>query len=60
MFTEIQLKELAGITTKSPALTVYLNTDPALGNADAIKLRLRTLLKDIESGAGCCRRSGLF
>jgi peptide subunit release factor 1 (eRF1) len=48
MFTEIQLKELAGITTKSPALTVYLNTDPALGNADTIKLRLRTLLKDVE------------
>jgi len=47
MFTEIQLKELAGITTKSPALTVYLNTDPVLGNADTIKLRLRTLLKEI-------------
>ncbi|MEI8132291.1 MAG: hypothetical protein WCG34_07650 [Leptolinea sp.] len=49
MFTEIQLKELAGITTKSPALTVYLNTDPALGNADAIKLRLRALLKEINA-----------
>jgi peptide chain release factor subunit 1 len=48
MFTENQLKELASITTKSPALTVYLNTDPALGNADAIKLRLRTLLKEID------------
>ncbi len=48
MFTDHQMKELAGITTKSPALTVYLNTDPAMGNAEAIKLRLRTMLKDIE------------
>lgn len=48
MFTDHQLKELAGVTTKSPALTVYLNTDPAVGNAETIKLRLRTLLKEIE------------
>ncbi len=48
MFTDNQLKELAGVTTKSPALTVYLNTDPGVGNAETIKLRLRTLLKDIE------------
>ncbi len=48
MFTDHQLKEMAGITTKSPALTVYLNTDPAVGNADTIKLRLRMLLKDVE------------
>jgi len=48
MFTDHQLKEMAGITTKSTALTVYLNTDPAMGSAESIKLRLRTLLKDIE------------
>lgn len=48
MFTDHQMKELAGISTKSPALTVYLNTDPAMGNAEAIKLRLRTLLKDVD------------
>ncbi len=48
MFTDHQLKEMAGITTKSPALTVYLSTDPAVGNTDTIKLRLRTLLKEID------------
>jgi len=48
MFTDNQLKELAGVTTKSPALTVYLNTDPAMGSAETIKLRLRTLLKEVE------------
>lgn len=48
MFTDQQMKELAGVTTKSPALTVYLNTDPAVGNAETIKLRLRTLLKEID------------
>ncbi|NMB55145.1 MAG: hypothetical protein GYA15_10640 [Leptolinea sp.] len=48
MFTDHQMKELAGLSTKSPALTVYLNTDPAVGNAETIKLRLRTLLKEID------------
>jgi peptide subunit release factor 1 (eRF1) len=48
MFTDHQMKELAGVTTKSTALTVYLNTDPALGSAETIKLRLRTLLKDVD------------
>ena len=48
MFTDHQLKELAEVTTKSTALTVYLNTDPAMGSADSIKLRLRTLLKDVD------------
>lgn len=48
MFTDHQLKELAGVSTKSTALTVYLNTDPAMGSAEAIKLRMRTLLKDVE------------
>lgn len=48
MFTDHQLKEMAGINTTSPALTVYLNTDPAVGNADTIKLRLRALLKGVE------------
>lgn len=48
MFTDYQLKELAGVTTKSTALTVYLNTDPAMGSAETIKLRMRALLKDVE------------
>lgn len=47
MFTEYDLRELLDFKTDNPVLSLYLNTDPSLGSADAYKLRLRTMLKDV-------------
>lgn len=48
MFTESDLKELLEYKSEYPVLSVYLNTDPSEGSADAYKLRLRSMLKDID------------
>jgi peptide chain release factor subunit 1 len=48
MLTDSELKELLSYQSQSPVLSVYLNTDPAQGNADAYKLRLRTMLKEVD------------
>jgi peptide chain release factor subunit 1 len=45
MLTQNEMRELLSYKAQSPVLSVYLNTDPALGNADAYKLRLRMMLK---------------
>lgn len=47
MFTEYDLRELLDFKTKHPVLSIYLNTDPSLGSADAYRLRLRTMLKEV-------------
>ncbi len=47
MITEPQLKELLDFKAPHLMLSVYLNTDPSLGNAESYKLRLRNLLKNI-------------
>ncbi|HLE51666.1 MAG TPA: hypothetical protein VI755_06365 [Anaerolineales bacterium] len=48
MFTERDLRELLDYKARHPVLSVYVNTDPSEGSADAYKLRLRGMLKDIE------------
>ncbi|MFM8320815.1 MAG: hypothetical protein ACKOC5_07855 [Chloroflexota bacterium] len=48
MLTDRDVQELLHFQPVEPVLSVYLNTDPAEGNADAYRLRLRTLLKTIE------------
>jgi peptide chain release factor subunit 1 len=48
MLTDRDLQELLNYAGQSPVLSVFLNTDPAEGNADAYKLRLRSMLKEIE------------
>lgn len=48
MLTDSDLRELLGYQANSSVLSVYLNTDPAEGNADAYKLRLRSMLKDVD------------
>lgn len=48
MLTESDLKELLEYHAQSPVLSVYLNTEPVEGSADTHKLRLRSLLKDVE------------
>lgn len=48
MFTEHDLRELLDFKTGHPVLSAYLNTDPSQGSADAYKLRLRSMLKDVK------------
>jgi peptide subunit release factor 1 (eRF1) len=48
MFTEQDLQELLDFKTEHPVLSVYLNTDPSQGSADAYKPRLRSMLKDVD------------
>jgi rubrerythrin len=47
MFTDHDLRELLDFVAPEPVLSLYLSTDPSEGNADAYRLRLRTLLKNI-------------
>ena len=49
MFTEHDLRELLDFKTDHQILSVYLNTDPSQGSADAYKLRLRSMMKDISA-----------
>jgi peptide chain release factor subunit 1 len=48
MFTEDDLRELLDYKSEQPVVSVYLNTDPVEGSADAYKLRLRSMLRDID------------
>jgi len=48
MLTEKDLQELLEYQAPGPVLSVYLNTEPSEGSADVHKLRLRSMLKDIE------------
>ncbi len=47
MLSETNLRELLDFSATAPVLSVYLNTEPSAGNADAYRLRLRTMLKDV-------------
>lgn len=47
MLSDRDVQELLHYKPSHPVLSIYLNIDPAEGNADAYKLRLRTMLKDI-------------
>lgn len=48
MFTEQDLKELLEFKAEHPVISLYLNTDPADGSADGYKLRMRSMLKEID------------
>lgn len=48
MLTQSEMRELLSYTAQHPVLSVYLNTDPASGNAEAYKLRLRSMLKGLD------------
>lgn len=47
MLTDSALRELLNHVSSAAVLSVYLNTDMTKGNTDEFKLRLRTLLKDV-------------
>lgn len=48
MLTDSNLDELLDYQSESPVLSVYLDTDPAEGNVEIHKLRLRSMLKDVD------------
>jgi stalled ribosome rescue protein Dom34 len=48
MLADRDLDRLLGYKAEHPILSVYLNTDPAEGNAENQRLRLRSMLKDIK------------
>lgn len=47
MLTEKHLQELLEFIVPEPVLSLYLNADPTQSSADAYKLRLRNLLKEV-------------
>lgn len=51
MFTEKDLRELVDHQSQQSMLTIYLNTDPTMGNADSYRLRLRNMLKTVDLAA---------
>ena len=51
MFTEKDLRELVDHQAQQSMLTIYLNTDPTMGNADSYRLRLRNMLKSVDLAA---------
>ena len=48
MFTDNVLRELLNYSSPDPVLSVYMNTDMTEGTVDALKLRLRTLVKEVQ------------
>jgi peptide chain release factor subunit 1 len=48
MFSEHALRELLEYQGNAPVLSIYLNTDPVEGSADTYKLRLRSMLKEVD------------
>jgi peptide chain release factor subunit 1 len=50
MLSESDLRELLEYQATRPVLSVYLNTEPTEGSADAVRLRLRSMLKDVDLG----------
>lgn len=49
MITDQNKQELLHYQPGQPVLSVYLNTDPAEGNADFHRRKLRSMLKEVES-----------
>lgn len=47
MLTETSLRKIRGFSAEHPVVSLYLNTDPTLGNAETHRLRLRNLLKEL-------------
>jgi len=48
MLTERDLRELLNLKPQHPVLSIYLNTDPSQGSADVYKLKLRSMIKDVD------------
>lgn len=60
MFSENDLRELVGYQAAESMLSVYLNTDPSMGNADSYRLRLRNMLKTVNLTGDVARIEEFF
>ena len=47
MFTETSLRKIRDFSAAFPVVSLYLNTEPAKGNAETHRLRLRNMLKEL-------------
>ncbi|KAF0109639.1 MAG: hypothetical protein FD147_2146 [Chloroflexi bacterium] len=47
MFTETSLRKIKDFSAIDPVVSLYLNTEPAKGNAETHRLRLRNMLKEL-------------
>jgi peptide chain release factor subunit 1 len=47
MLTETSLRKINDFSAVFPVVSLYLNTEPAMGNAETHRLRLRNMLKDL-------------
>ncbi len=48
MLNESDLRELLNYSSSHMVLSLYLNTEPAQGNADVYRLRLRSMFKELD------------
>ncbi len=48
MITDSDLRELLQYQAPSPVLSIYLNTEPGEGSAETYRLRLRSMLKEVD------------
>ena len=60
MLTEKDLRDLLNYSAGKPVLSLYLNTEPAEGNADAYRLRMRSMLKEVDAPEDCERVEQYF
>ncbi len=60
MFNDNDLRELLDFVAPDPVLSLYLSTDPTEGNADAYRLQLKTMLKDINLPRDTSEVEGYF
>jgi hypothetical protein len=47
MLTETSLRKIRGFSAVYPVVSLYLDTEPAMGNAETHRLRLRNMLKNL-------------
>ncbi len=47
MFTETNLRKIEDFSSVDPVVSLYLNTEPSMGNAESHRLRLRNMLKEL-------------
>jgi peptide subunit release factor 1 (eRF1) len=48
MLTESDIRDLLSYEASAPVLSIYLNAEPEEGGAEAAKLRLRNMLKEVD------------
>lgn len=60
MLNEKDIRGLLAHTSRKPVLSLYLNTEPSGGNADAYRLNMRSMLKGVDAPADTQRIEQYF